>query len=393
MELVPSEVVVVATRNKITTLLLGASSLLSTKVYAFKLESTKLVFNFFQQDSKNGKQVYDDSGKEDVTVLEPMLFISTQIDEDTNLSAHFIFDTWTAASDTAIDGNSGASGGGIGNQSRVAGNISYTKGDELNGWSGSLGISSEYDYRSLNFGGQYLKSFAEDNFTIALTPQLYLDQAADYDLINEKTTDFKGRTIVSADLSASQLLTRSDIIEFGYTHIEMNGMLNSIASTVKVLDETTDPFKRQGEKLPENRSRSALHTKWVHAFSDETAFHLSYRYYQDNWEIKAQTTEIGMRFTTNDGNGFVMPTLRYHDQSQTKYYQDQFQSQQQFMTSDSDLSDFNLVRVGVQYSYEGDYKKRFGYDTSLVWGAGLFHGRRSNDLNYNILQLSIGMSF
>ncbi|MBT3583337.1 MAG: hypothetical protein HN509_00405, partial [Halobacteriovoraceae bacterium] len=71
----------------------------------------KTVFNFFHQNSNDGKQVFDGSGREEANVIEPMIFIEHQINEDTAITGHFVFDFWTAASDTKLDGNTGASGG------------------------------------------------------------------------------------------------------------------------------------------------------------------------------------------------------------------------------------------------------------------------------------------
>lgn len=374
-------------------ILLGFTSFISQKAHAFKLTQLKFVLNAFTQDSNSGKQVYDNTGNEDVKVFEPMLFIDAFVDEDTQISTHFTFDTWTAASDTAIDGQTGASGGGIGNQSRYAGKFSYIKGDELNGWSANLGFSVEYDYRSVSLGGTYLKSYAEDNFTLSFTPQIYFDSASDFNLRTGQTLDLESRLIWSADLTASQLLSASSLVQFGYTYINMSGMLDSIASTVKVLDETQDRFGRQGEKLPESRNRHAFHTKFVQAFSDSVAAHLSYRYYQDSWDLKAHTSELGLRWSFLDDKAFLMPTIRYYTQTNAEYYKDQFATTEQFMTSDSDLNDFSLTRYGVHFSYDLNRTKLFGFDSDIQWSIGAYQASRSTGLDYSIIQTGIGVSF
>lgn len=369
------------------------ASIWASRLQAMSLDSVKFLLNFFSQESDSGNQVYDNTGNEDVTAFEPTLFIAANIDEDTNIKANFVLDTWTAASDTAIDGETGASGGGIGNQSRFAGQISYIKGDELNGHSYNLGISTEYDYRSLSLGGNWTKSFAEDNFTFSVTPQVFLDSAKDFDLKKKQEVDFKSRTIWSLDFTGTQLLSPTDLIQFGYTHIQMNGMLNSIAGTVPVETETVDPFSRVSEKMPSKRVRHALHTKWVHSMSEASAFHLSYRYYQDDWDIQAHTIEWGPRFSFSQDQYFLMPTIRYYDQTAADFYSSSFASEQKHMTSDSDLEDFRSLRYGIAFSSDSHPMKFLGYDSNLQWSLGAYHTERSNDMKYQIFQFGIGMSF
>lgn len=381
------------TKKNTVNWLLILSSMWTAKIHAMSLDSVKFVLNFFSQESDSGGQVYDNTGNEDVTAFEPTLFIAANVDEETNIKANFVFDTWTAASDTAIDGETGASGGGIGNQSRFGGQISYIKGDELNGHSYNFAVSTEYDYRSLSLGGSWTHSFAEDNFTFSITPQLFLDQAKDFDLKNKVETDFQSRTIWSLDFTGTQLLSPTDLIQFGYTHIQMNGMLNSIAGTVPVEDEVNDPFGRMSEKMPSKRVRHALYSKWVHSINEKSAFHLSYRYYQDDWDVQAHTLEWGPRFSFYQDQYFLMPTVRYYEQTAADFYSPSFVSEQKHMTSDSDLEEFNSFRYGVAFSSDTHPVKAFGYDSNLQWSLGAYHTQRSNDMNHQVFQFGIGMSF
>lgn len=371
----------------------SVTALFSQMAAAMELGRVKFLFNSFQQKGTKGNQVYDDTGKEDVTVFEPMLFVVANVNEDTQINANFTYDSWTAASDTAIDGETGASGGGIEQQARVSGQLGYQKGDELNNWSTRLGISQEYDYNSLNIGGSWVSSYAQDNFTLAISPQIFMDEAKEFDLVAGGATKFKKRSIYALDASASQLLSASDILQFGYTFVMMDGMLNSIASTVKVLDEPTDPFQRQTEQLPSKRTRHALYTKWVHGFSDEVATHLSYRFYQDDWQIQAHTAEAGLRFASSESDWFVMPTLRFHQQSATKYFEKEFASTEKYMTSASDLAQFSSTRVGLHFGQDAIAIKPFGHASELELSLGAYMYQRTNGLTYSIYQVGVGVVF
>jgi hypothetical protein len=364
-------------------------------VFASISSKAKFFINAYFQEGDEGHQVFDNSNKEDVDVIEPMLFVDYKIDENTNINVHLAFDSWTAASDTKLDGNTGASGEGIGRQSRTGGKIGYAKDKKTWAYGLNLGVSSEYDYKSLNFSGTWEGRFAQENFVISITPQLYLDQAKDFDLQTAKISEFKGRVISAMDFSASQLLSAKDIISFGYTYINMNGKLNNISNSVKVLDNPYgNTFSRVEERLPHSRTRHALSTKYVHGFSDEIAVHFAYRYYQDDWDVKAHTAEVGLRLSFLEGDAFVMPSFRYYSQEQTKYYFKELPTSRALMTADSDLSSFDSQRIGLHYEQIlGDKKisKIDLLDFSLT--SGLYYYQRSHDLSYMIVQLGVGTEF
>lgn len=363
--------------------------------FAILNSKAKFFINAYLQDGDGGDQVYDNSKEEKVDVIEPMLFVDYRIDENTSVNVHLVFDTWTAASDTKLDGNSGASGAGIERQSRTGGRIGYAKDNKTWAWSAGIGASSEYDYRSLNFSGTWEGRFAEENFVVSLTPQLYLDQAKDYDLQRAVTTEFKGRVIGAMDISASQILTPSDIISFGYTYINMNGKLNNISNSVKVLSNPYgNAFSRVEERLPNGRDRHALSSKFVHGFSDEAAMHLSYRYYTDDWDVKSHTAEVGLRMTFMDDAAFIMPTYRYYSQEKSKYYVKEVATSRALMTADSDLDSFDAHRVGVHYEQVlGDKSVSKVELLDFTLTSGVYFYKRSNDLSYLLVQFGVGTDF
>jgi hypothetical protein len=390
------EVVVAVTRFlKFTCFSIFVFFGLAQKVFALAKGKAMLIFNLYKQDSDGGNQIYGVNKTEDVKVLEPMLFVDYQIDKETNINAHFVFDAWSAASDTEIDGNTGASGEGIGNQARTSGRFGYAKDKKTWAWSSALGVSNEYDYRSLNFGGSVEGRFAQENFVVSLSPQVYLDQAKDFDLQTAKTTEFKGRSIWSMDLSASQLLSRLDIIQFGYTFIHMNGMMNNISNTVKVNSNPYgDQFSRMEERMPDKRKRHAFSSKWVHGFSEEKAMHVSYRYYSDDWKVKAHTAELGFRFSLDDDETFIMPSYRYYSQEKAEFFGSEFATPQASMTSDSDLNNFESHRLGLHYStILGD--KEFSFHDFIDVGltSGLYYSKRSDGMYYGIAQFGLFTEF
>jgi hypothetical protein len=350
--------------------------------------SAKLLFNLFKQEGSDGKQVFDNSNTEDVDVIEPMLFIAHQIDAETSVNGHFVFDTWTAASDTKLDANTGASGAGIDRQSRSSGTISYGKELKNLRYSFNGGFSTEYDYRSFNGGFSIGSSFADDNFTLNFKAQYFADQVKLFNFTTQKMKDFESRNIYSLDLSASQILTRADIISFGVTHINQSGALEGTPNTVKVAGTRT------GEQLPDSRKRFAFPVKWIHGFSDKLALHLNYRYYTDDWDIKSHTITPALLYSLFDGDGYLEFSYRYYQQDQVKYYQNEFAASLANMTSDSDLRKYQAQQLGVHFSKTMDEGKLFGLnlDEREVTVA-FYHYQRSNELSYNALQFSWATKF
>ena len=354
----------------------------------------KTVFNFYQQSSSSGIQVIDESGDETANVIEPMFFFQHQISENTNINANFVFDSWTAASDTSLDANTGASGNhGIGMQGRFSVNsgIQHEKGDWNLG--ANVGISNEYDYRSINSSLNIAKSFAQKNFTLGLGIQYYADTVGLFqDItppIDARMNKELERNIIATSLTAAQLLTSKDIIQFGFNFIQASKNLESTASTVLVNGI------REFESLPDSRNRYAFSTNWVHGITENSSLHTNYRYYNDDWNLKAHSLKLSYLLETNEEDeDFIEFSFRGHSQSAVKYFASSFKNIEKYMTSDSDLAEFTSTEFGVHYrNYLGNSKLLWIDLPEAEWSTGLVYNSRSNGLDYTYLQTSLGMQF
>jgi hypothetical protein len=350
---------------------------------SFAKVKIKSVLSFFNQNSDQGNQVLDESGDESTTVAEPVFFIDWEVDEKTSYTSRIVVDSWTAASDTALDANTGASGSGIEEQKRVAIQIGYNKELENKDKFGLLvGNSSEYDYQSLFAGVNYEKSFAQDNFTLGGSLTYYSDQAKDFDIENDGITPYEDKKTIAFSIDASQLITIRDVMQFSFSYIKQEGMLNSIASTVNIAGTRT------GEDLPESRDRYAIGTTWVHGFSDLFASSIAYRYYTDDWGINSSTVTPMVRFNLSDDKAYLEFSYRFYTQTQSDYFQEKFSLRKDFMTSHSKYQDFSANQVGAQYSYNFE-----GVNRDYELGIGYYNYVRSGGSISNIAQLSFGTSF
>lgn len=344
----------------------------------------KTVLSFFDQNSDQGNQVLDESGDESTSVIEPVFFIDWNINEKTNFTSKIVVDTWSAASDTALDANTGASGsGGIQDQSRVGAQFGINHELKSKSKVGALlGYSGEYDYKSIYAGGHYETSFANDNFTIGGSLLYFKDKSKDFDLVNDVQTEFQNKDTIALSLDASQILTKKDLIQFSTSIIDQSGFLNGISSTVNLSGT------RVNEILPDSRLRYALGATWVHGFSETFAFSLAYRYYGDDWGIKSHTITPMLRVSVLEDKGYLEFSYRYYSQSESDYFQESFTSAEPFMTSHSRYQDFTASQYGAQFQYVINGENR---DYHL--GVGAYYYTRSGGSNSIIGQVSFGTEF
>ncbi len=355
----------------------------------------KTIFNFYHQNGDEGYQVYNGPGREEVNVVEPMIFMEHQITDETAINANFIVDLWTAASDTKLDAQTGASGAGRTNQSRIAGNLGFRTETGKWSYSSALGISSEYDYKSINGSVNVSRSFAKDNFTLGLGLQYYLDEVSLFPSLSNPTAatiqDGFDRKILATSISASQILTRRDIALFTLNYIRASGRLESTASSVNV------GGLREVERLPGERNRYALSSTWVHAFNATHALNSSYRYYWDDWDMSAHTARLAYLWEYNEAGDLLEFSTRFHHQSGVKYFKQRFGQSEEFMTSDSDMDQFDSIELGLYNSrvlLGGDDFKVFGFDfENLNWSNGVTYSTRSNGLKYAYWQTAISFEF
>lgn len=365
-----------------------------------------ILYNVFSQDGSGGKQVYDGSGDQDLTVYEPALFMDCDIDYKTVLSGSFLLDTFTSASDSIFDSKTGASG--LSGVNRSNGNNNSDDAPErpnaitvkreweyrqafdlsisrrMGTWLviPSFGYSGEVDYKSAHGGLNFQKSFAEDNFTLSAGMFHYNDEVQLYDLSTGRFTGWTPKITDSYILSATQILGQKDIALVGASFTRQTGHLSRDRDTVSLAGT------RAAEVLPGARNKITSTLRLVHELNGFVAFHFDYRYYTDDWDINAHAfaPSLAIGFDPADA-GLIRLLYRYYVQTGAAYYRDSFNTAPAYMTSDSDLAPFNATEAGIQGSY------RLDTNGETEFGGGIIFYNRSNDLKAVIYQLSLGGKF
>lgn len=352
----------------------------------------EVITSFMNQSGNGGRQVFDGSGNEDGQVYEPVLFLESQITRNTNIFGTVLADLWSSASEAIFDTNTGASGRAVAGQTpetvlkrRIAFNLGASQ--KIKSWTLTprVGYSYEFDYRSLNGGLRVDKSFAQDNFLVSLDYQAYFDRTHAVDIATGQFANWQPKRVHTVGVSASQILTPSDLILVGYSFTHQSGFL---AGTQNTVDQNG---ARVSETLPNQRNRNTVTLRYVHGFTDDLATHADYRLYLDDWGILAHTFEPSLYLGFNGDSGLIKFFYRFYLQSASTYYQNSFPTQKRFMTSDSDLASFQANEGGVMATYE--WGLRGWLKQITLSGTGLYYHRSHDGLNVEIFQLGFGGAF
>ncbi len=209
----------------------------------------------------------------------------------------------------------------------------------------SGGFSTENDYGSGNFGFSAERSYNDKNTTLAGSVSFSWDTIRPTDNeIHDRAEEYDKKTR-TVSMSIAQLLTRSSMVQLGYTYKNNDGFLS-------------DPYKdvwfwlsqeRQNDTRPDVRNQHTLLARYRHHFpAPEASWHLDVQGYFDSWDVRsfglttAWYQDMGERFQ-------LIPSLRYYSQSQSFFYVPYLQTANQaYFSSDYRLSPFGALQAGLR---------------------------------------------
>ena len=317
-------------------------------------------------------------------------------------------------------------------------------------WGTNVAYSKEFDYRSYGFGGNLTGLFNEKNTEVGLKGSAYLDtwkpiyptelreymdygsnfQSSGYfkgvTIMNQtgntstaylpaafKPWDSKGRNSYTASLFVSQILSQTLQAAIFFDIVSQQGMLSTPYQRVYFADKpnyyigysafipvyTTIDNKAvyqladDIERLPKSRIKFPIGVRLNYYINETFVLRSYYRYYVDNWGIRAHTVNFDLPVKLSQSFTFT-PSYRFYKQSQTDYFApyETHLSTEQFYTSDYDLSKF----TSNQYSFALNYTDIFtGFKVGSMGLKNVnlkySHYTRSDGLDANIF--SFGVKF
>lgn len=392
----------------------------STKAYKKRvLETTEVDFltSYYSQDGDNAA-VSGGIGTEELTDVTATFVVSIPLNDDDVLTIDAGVSAYTSASSSNIDPFDGgepgdpfvASSGASRSDTwtNLTGSYSHTSDDRNTIVSGTLSVSSEYDYFSLGFGGGLTKLFNEKNTEVSVNANVFLDkwnaiypselrpfdQGANalangffsnktitgnpnYNPVFSKFSD-ETRNSYSLGFGFSQILSKNLQGSLSLDLVQQQGLLSTPFQRVyfgDVSDSFIENFQLADaiEQLPDTRVKVAIGGRLNWYVNEIFVARTFYRYYIDDWGITSQTASFEVPIKLSE-KFTVYPSYRYYQQSAADYFKpfEEALSTDTFYTSDYDLSAYSANQWGIGLSYTDIFT------SAHIWKFGL----KSIDLKY-----------
>lgn len=306
---------------------------------------------------------YDGGG---VTIDGPSVLVRKSLGNSVSVSGKYYVDTVSGASidveAAGVDVDSGASPYA---EERTEYNLGI---DYLNDRTMmSVGYASseenDYDAETISFGVS--QTFFGDLTTINLSTSLGQDVVGRNDR-PEFEEELERRRY---GLTLTQILSTSLIAAFSYEAVVDEGFLNNAYRQVRYRDPSSARgYSYQPEVYPNTRNSDAFGLRAIyHLPNRRSAIRGEYRYFQDNWEIEADTVEL--RYThTLDDNWLFEFKARHYDQTGARFYSDlfDFRNAQNFMARDKEMGPFSSQTLGLGVTYHLPKGAVPGFERSSV---------------------------
>ena len=265
-----------------------------------------------------------------------------------------------------------------------------------NTFGATASFSKEYDYTSRGVGANFTKTSTNNNREFSARLQAYFDTwaviypielraaNAGFGTIHSGIQGYSPRNSFSASFSFSQVVNKSLqlllVAEPSYQH----GLLATKYQRVYFTDGS-----EQAENLPGNRFKLPVGIRANYFISDKFILRSFYRYYQDNWGLKAHTAELEMPVKLSPFFS-ISPFYRFYAQNGIDYFAPygQHTTNETYYTSDYDLSKFTSHFFGANFRIvpqNGIFGVQHFHSAEIRYG----HYLRSNGLNSDQLTLHL----
>lgn len=302
-------------------------------------------------------------------------------------------DHYTSASSDKIDPSTISSASSA--DTRIYPSLNWTHSNEETGNSfGFTGsYSTEFDYQSMGAAFNLTRLSKDKNTQFDFKLQAFLDQWTVILPIELRTAntgrggeqyDTAPRNSFSASFSLSQVINK----EFQASLILEPSYQKGLLATKYQRDYFTDGSMR-AETLPDKRYKLPIGLRMNYFLDDRFVIRTFYRYYMDNWGIRAHTAEIEIPVKINSFFS-ISPFYRYNNQVGTKYFApySQHSPSDQYFTSDYDLSTLtsDFYGAGIRFAPP---KGVFGWQRLNMLELRYGHYSRSTSLVSNIVSLNL----
>jgi hypothetical protein len=203
-----------------------------------------------------------------------------------------------------------------------------------------LSYSKENDYTAKGVGISDAWTMLEGRGTLHLGLSASRDVVLPAGTSVERPKDSSGFA-----LGWTWVLGERDLLDVSGSLTRLSGYLDDPYKIVPI--GSPDAGTTAPDHRPDSRQRFALVAKYGHYYSWEGAIKTSYRFYSDDWGVKAHTIEID--YDQHLGSDWIVsPQVRLYVQSGASFYGSLFVQPETYMSADYRLSAFNSVVGGLK---------------------------------------------
>lgn len=145
------------------------------------------------------------------------------------------------------------------------------------------------------------------------------------------------------------ILDERDLFDVSTSLMKQSGYLDDPYKVVPV--GTAGTYLDVPEHRPDTRQRWAVLGKYGHYFLWGGAIKVTYRYYWDDWSVKAHTLELVYDHRL-DQDWVLSPTVRLYTQSAASFSGNTFAVRQEYMSSDYRLAAFSSILGGLTVTHK-----------------------------------------
>jgi hypothetical protein len=366
------------------------------------IEEVNFVSGYYHQDGNNSA-VTGGIGTENLTdfanTLDVILLKTDKRNRQYTWTVELGLDHYTSASSDNIDPNT--TSGPSAHDTRFYPSVSWAEKDTKGNTFGLAGsFSTEFDYKSYGIGLNYSKTSKDNNRDFAIHLQSYFDRwTVIYPVelrppgggfsghgggsLDPVSNTYEPRTSHSASLSYSQVITKRLQMAALLDIVYQQGLLATDYQRVFFNNNT-----ERIENLPDKRMKTPIGLRANYFIDDRFIIRAYYRYYQDDWGIKAHTVSIELPIKLSAYTS-LSPFYRYYTQNAADYFAPYGMHgvAETFYTSDYDLSQFSssFFGAGIRLAPEnGIFRIKHWTTLEIRYG----HYTRSNGLHSDIVSLN-----
>jgi hypothetical protein len=228
-------------------------------------------------------------------------------------------------------------------------------------------ISMEFDYLSFAGGGALTWDFNKKNTTLSAgvnaeynrvhpvgntsIPFAAMQPAGQPPL---RGVSAKSKIGQELGIGINQVIDRSSLIQLRLTTSHFRGYLTDSYKLLSVVqDENTATPGRtvnyRYENRPSKRTMNSLYLAYKKSYQPGI-LDVSYRLYDDDWEIRSNTVDVGFKFK-RDKNYFLRPSLRLYHQSGAYFYRHSLvdgEELPEFASAELRLGEFTATTLGLE---------------------------------------------